>query len=102
LGLIIVEEPAAGDVPALDSLVARRDAAPPGLPVAFAGHDLEAAIDILRHIPDQRDFIADRVGIARRQRGRAMAASPYTRGIARACLDPDQVVAELVELGFGR
>src|ERR1051326_8855722 len=98
LDVVLRERRALRDRPSLDIKVFGRDAAERAEPVLVAVDDLRGSVDVRRDALDQRDLVLDGDGVAEGERLRAARAGADAVDRAAAGLDPDEVVAEVVEL----
>src|SRR5262249_47540361 len=98
--LLAREERSLGELPPLDVEVLGRNAAPARVPVATAVGDLRAAIDVLRDCFAPWALAPNGCGVGWEQTGRSVTALSPSGDVARARLDPHQVVTELGELRF--
>src|SRR5258708_36636 len=100
IDVVLRERGALVDHPSFDVEVFHRHAAVLGEPVLIAVDDLRRSVDVRRHALDQRNLILDGGHIGKRQRRRRMRPSANSVDGAAAFLDPDEIVAEVVQLLF--
>ena len=87
--------PAARDVPSLEGEILRADTAHRGAPVLVAEDDLDAGVDLRRHVGHERDVVLDRLEVLEHQRLGAERSGPDAAAVHAAGLDPDHVGADV-------
>jgi hypothetical protein len=100
LNVVLRKGRALVDVPALDVEVFGRNAAVSGVPVLIAIDDLDSAVDVGRDALNQGHLILDGNSVAHNQGLRAVGAGAPAIDGAAARFDPNEIVAEIVELLF--
>ena len=96
--VVVCEEGPPRQAPAPDGHIRWGDPAHLGRPILVTGHDLDAHIDIGRHLCQERDLRLERVRVPDGQTLRPMRARPHPIDIAIAGLNPDEILAQAADL----